>query len=68
VSGITPGSPAERAGVQAGDILLELDGRAIADLRSYSAILRELAPGQKVAVVLRRGDAERTLEVTLAER
>jgi aminopeptidase N len=68
VAGVTPGSPAEKAGVREGDVLLSVDGRDVADLRGFAAILGELKPGQTVAVVLRRGEREETLAVTVVER
>jgi membrane-associated protease RseP (regulator of RpoE activity) len=68
VAGVTPGSPAEKAGVMEADVLLKVDGKDVADLRGFSNILRGLAPGQTVEVVLSRGGHEQTLEVTVAER
>jgi hypothetical protein len=68
VAGVTPGSPAEKAGVREGDVLTELGGRPIADLKGFSGMLRELAPGQTVQVVLERAGRKESLEVTVAER
>jgi aminopeptidase N len=68
VSGVTPGSPAEKAGVKEGDVLLKVDGKHVADLRGFSDILRGLAPGQTVKAVVMRGGQELTLDVTVVER
>lgn len=68
VAGITPGSPAEKAGMKEGDVLVKLNGEAIVDLKSYSAMLRTLSPGQTVRVAYRRGDAEQEVTLALAER
>jgi S1-C subfamily serine protease len=68
VAGVTPGSPAEKAGVKEGDVLLKLGARGVADLRGFSDILRGLAPGQTVVVVLSRGGRDLSLEVTVVER
>jgi aminopeptidase N len=68
VAGVTPGSPAEKAGVKEGDVLLRLDGKEVANLQGFSDILRGLTPGQAVKVVLSRGGQEQTLDVTVAER
>jgi len=68
VAGVTPGSPAEKAGVREGDVLLKVDGQDVADLQGFAGILRGLAPGQTVKTVLRRGGQEQTLEVTVVER
>jgi aminopeptidase N len=67
-AGVTPGSPAEKAGVQEGDVILRVDGKDVADLAAFSAILRGLSPGQTVKVVLMRGGAELRLDVTVVER
>jgi S1-C subfamily serine protease len=68
VAGVTPGSPAEKAGVREGDVLLRVDGKDVASLQGFSGILRGLAPGQTVKVGLRRGGEELTLDVTVVER
>jgi aminopeptidase N len=68
VAGVTPGSPAEKAGVKEGDVVRKVAGQDVANLQAYSAILRGLSPGQAVRVVLDRGGQAVSLEVTLAER
>jgi hypothetical protein len=68
VAGVTPGSPAEKAGVMEGDVILRVDGKDVANLAGFSAILRGLSPGQTVPVVLSRGGAEQQLSVTVVER
>ena len=68
LSGITPGSPAEAAGLQEGDVLLRIDGREVADLRAFSDILKTLEPGQTVVVVYSRDGEEMTAEVTVKAR
>ena len=68
VAAVTPGSPADKAGVKEGDVLLRLDGREIANLQAYSAMLRELSPGQSVKLVLGRGGAEVEVALTVVER
>ena len=69
VAAVTPGSPAEKAGVQEGDVLLKVDGKDVANLQGFSAILRGLSAGQAVKVELEprraaaagRGDRRRAL-------
>ncbi|MCC6349408.1 MAG: M20/M25/M40 family metallo-hydrolase [Candidatus Eisenbacteria bacterium] len=68
VAAVTQGSPAEKAGLKEGDILVRLDGREISDLRGYSAMLKALAPGQAVRLVIRRDGAEREVPLTVAGR
>ena len=68
VAGVTAGSPAERAGVQEGDVLLRFAGQEVESLRGYSEILKGLEPGQAVTVVVDRSGEQMTLEATLVER
>jgi aminopeptidase N len=65
---IVEGSPAEKAGLAAGDVILKVGDQAVANLQDYSNILRELEPGATVPVVVRRGDKELTITVILAGR
>jgi S1-C subfamily serine protease len=51
-----------------GDVILRVDGKDVANLAGFSAILRGLSPGQTVPVVLSRGGAEQQLSVTVVER
>ncbi|HEY3384262.1 MAG TPA: M20/M25/M40 family metallo-hydrolase [Vicinamibacterales bacterium] len=68
VSGLVPGSPAEKAGLQVGDVVAAIDGRPIANLQAFSNALRTLGVGQTVRATVIRGGKELALSVTLAER
>ena len=68
VSEVSEGSPAEKAGVMAGDTLLAIDGQEVADLRTYSQILRSLEPGQTVEAKVMRESEEVVLQVTVEKR
>lgn len=65
-----PGSPAYEAGIQAGDRIIEIDGRPVKDfpvdgeLNEAVKMLRG-KPGEPVEIVIRRGDSESTENVTL---
>jgi S1-C subfamily serine protease len=65
---VTPDSPAARAGMVAGDILLALDGRPVASLAQFSDALKSFKPGDTVRASIRSGDQERQLAVHLVER
>ncbi|UJP04317.1 MAG: M20/M25/M40 family metallo-hydrolase [Nitrosomonas sp.] len=63
-----PGSPAQQAGLQPGDILIQLAGQPISDLASYAAILRTLKAGGKTELEYRRNGKLNKIEVMLIER
>jgi hypothetical protein len=61
-------SPAARAGLRAGDVLVRFDDAAVADLRAYSELLKKRAPGDLVVVVVERDGATVRVEVVLGSR
>jgi serine protease Do len=72
VSGVAPRSPAAKAGIEPGDVLLAFGGTKLEaendeDLGSFQRVVARVAPGQSAPVVLWRGGEQRTVEVTLAE-
>ncbi len=57
VASVTPGGPAEQAGVEAGDVILEFDGKPIEKMRELPRIVASTEIGKEVAVVVwRRGE------------
>jgi len=68
ISGVTAGGAAEQAGLQAGDILLDYNGRAMTDLQVYSNLIRESAPGDIVRLDVQRDALRFTVEATLQAR
>lgn len=68
VDSVVAGSPAEKAGVLPGDVLMKLDGIGVANLRDYSDRLKGMRPGQVVTATIVRGGTERDVRVTLVER
>ncbi len=60
---LEPGSPASRAGMQAGDLVMTADGSAIADWSQWVDYVRS-RPERKIAVQVRRGDRLVNLSVT----
>jgi S1-C subfamily serine protease len=64
ISGATAGSPAEKAGLIGGDVIVEIAGHKIAGLEDYAAVLRALKPDETVEIVVKRGDSEQRLAIT----
>jgi hypothetical protein len=67
-SGVSKGSPAEKAGMQGGDILIRLGDHEIADLQAMSDALGMFKPGDEVDVVVLRDGEERHFHITFASR
>ena len=68
LSGVTEGSPADKGGVKANDVVIRFDGLPVRTLGDYTESLFRHKPGDKVAVVVRRGGKEVELQVTLGSR
>jgi hypothetical protein len=68
LSGVTPGSPAETAGIRAGDVLVGIGPREVADLQEMTDALRAHKPGETVEVRVLRGAERLSLKVTLGDR
>ena len=58
LTGVREGSPAELAGLQSGDVIVEFAGQEVTDLYAYTYALREHKPGDEVEIVVVR-DGER---------
>ena len=67
-SDVRDGSPAAKAGLKAGDILIEFDEKKVDNLYDFTYMLRAHKPGDKVTVTVLRGTEKITREVTLEVR
>jgi S1-C subfamily serine protease len=68
VESVSPDTPAEKAGIKHGDIILEFNGQKIKDADDLRNKVAQAAPGTKAEVKLLRNGQERTVEVELALR
>jgi serine protease Do len=68
VQTVTPGKPAEKAGIQPGDIIVEVDGKPIANNRQLIDYISYLPVGSKIQVTVIRNGDRRTLNATTVER
>lgn len=62
---ITPGGPAEEAGIEPGDIIIAIDGRPVTDPDELIVAIRSRAPGDEVDLTIRPGGGDEEREVTL---
>jgi peptidase M28-like protein/PDZ domain-containing protein len=68
LTGVRGGSPAEKAGVQKGDVIVKFGGMTVTSLEDYTVALRSHAPGDVVEVEVRRGGEVKKLTATLTKR
>ena len=67
VRGVESGSPADKAGVEAGDIITKVDGKAIEKHSDLPRLVGGVKPGTKIAVTVFRRGATKEVMVTVAE-
>jgi serine protease Do len=65
---VEPGSPAERAGIQRYDVIVEWNGQRIDDSTGLALAVARAKIGSKASVVVIRQGQERRLEVTVGQR
>ena len=68
LTGVRGGSPADSAGIKAGDVVVELAGKPVTDLQTYSDALYANRPGDVIDVVVQRGTERLTFKVRLGRR
>lgn len=68
LSGVSDGSPAEKAGLKAGDIIIKFGGKDVKNIYDYMYAIQDHKPGEEVDVVVKRGEEEITLKVPLGLR
>jgi serine protease Do len=67
VNSVEKGGPAEKAGVEAGDIILKADNRDVKNSNDLPRVITAVAPGKPVRLTLWRKGAQREVTVTVAE-
>lgn len=65
---IEPGSPAAKAGLRAGDVILRLNGERITQDNSLGTIIQKYDPGDFVTLTIFSGSQEKTINVELGSR
>jgi len=68
VADLVPGAPAEKAGIEVGDLIVAVDKTPTPDADVLKRIIAEKRPGTRVTVTVRRKGREKKIEVTLGEQ
>jgi serine protease Do len=63
VETVTEGSPASKAGLQAGDIVVDFDGERVRSASHFTRLVQESVPNRQLAAVVVRGTSKQTLTV-----
>jgi S1-C subfamily serine protease len=59
------GSLAQKAGLQAGDVVMTLDGKATDDPQAFADAIYAAEPGKPLKLIVKRGEEELEFEVKL---
>lgn len=62
---ITPGGPAQKAGLRVGDVITGFNGRQVADSTELVVAIRSYAPGERIEIMVNRNGAASMLPLTL---
>jgi len=68
IGAVTKDSPADKAGLKNGDIIIKFAGKAVKNLREYSNALKTKSPGDKVKLEVMRGEELMDVELVLGAR
>jgi len=68
IQDVTAGTPAAKAGLQVGDLVVELDGQVVTGRDDLIGRIRDHQPGDQVTLKVVRDGKEQTVTATLADR
>jgi membrane-associated protease RseP (regulator of RpoE activity) len=68
VTRIVKDSPAEKAGIRQGDVILKIDGENVTSVRKLNRVVSEIAPDQSVRMTISRNGSEQELSATIGKR
>lgn len=64
IDGVSEGKPAQKAGLQQGDVILKIGDKEIEDIYTYMEALGSFEPEQNTTIVIQRGEEQLTLPLT----
>lgn len=68
ITGVSEGGPAQKAGLQGGDIIVNFGGKKISNIYDYTYALGDFSPGDVIDVVVVRNGEKKTFQVELGAR
>lgn len=68
VAEVESGSPADKAGLEVRDVILQIDDQTITGQNALIAIIRDSSPGEEIEILIERGGERLTLKATLVAR
>jgi S1-C subfamily serine protease len=68
LSGVSPIGPAAKAGVKAGDVIIKLGGKDVANIYDYTYIMGDLKIGKETAITVQREGKNVELKITPGSR
>jgi S1-C subfamily serine protease len=68
ISGFAEDSPAEKAGLKEGDVIVKVQDKAIKEVSDLMEAMAKTKPGDKLSVTIKRDDKEKTFTVTLGTK
>jgi predicted metalloprotease with PDZ domain len=68
VNRVVPDSPADRAGIEKGDVIISFNSRTLTDPDNLASMVREMKPGQAASIGIVRDGSRRTVSAKLAAR
>lgn len=67
ISQVAPGSPAEKAGLKVGDIIVAIDGEKVREVRELQFRIMKTPPGTEITLTIIRGGKEQTIKAKVGE-
>jgi len=67
ISQVAPGSPAEKAGLKVGDIIVAIDGEKVREVRELQFRIMKTPPGTEITLTILRGGKEQTIKAKVGE-
>jgi len=68
ITRVEEGSPADKAGLKTGDVILEYNGQRVEGMEQFGRMVRETPTGREVKLLISRNGATQTVAATLATR